>query len=418
MNPGANPDAKQLKGIQMKKLTSLVALAAAGALLLTGCGSGSSNTPSGSAGDTDAMKTCLTNAADTVSQGTSGNTSSTITPSTGFAADATIGISLPQKTSQNWVEAEGMFNKALPAAGFKSTVQFATNGVADQQNEITAMISQGVSVLVVGAIDGSQLGSQLDAAKAAGITVIAYDRLLTNTNSVDMYVAYDNYKVGQLQGQALLQGMLATQGDPPYNIELIAGSPDDANSKPFFDGAMSVIQPGLDCGALTIPSGQNTQTQAATQGWLAANAQKRMDTILGNNYTDTTLNGILSPNDTLARAALASLSSAGKSDEKTVITGQDSETASIPLIMQGTQYMTIYKNTQGLVDEIVKIVQQLQQGQPVTVNDTSTYNNGVKVVPTDLLTPQVVTAANAADVYKNDTTREPCTQTPVPASCQ
>jgi len=392
--------------------------------MLAGCGSttpGGTTTPPATSPAATAtsvdLKTCLTNAAATVTSGTSGTTSSTITPSTGFAAGAKIGVSLPQKTSQNWVEAEGMFNTGLTAAGYVPTVQFATNGVADQQNQISAMVQNGVSVLVVGAVDGSQLGGQLDQAKQAGITVIAYDRLLMNTKSVDMYVAYDNYKVGQLQGQALLQGMLANQGDPPYNIELIAGSPDDANSKPFFEGAMSVIQPGIDCGALKVLSGQTTQTQAATQGWLAKNAQTRMDAILAANYTSAKLNGILSPNDTLARAALASLSSAGKSGDKTIITGQDSETASIPLIMQGTQYMTIYKNTQGLVDAIIAIINLLQKGQPVPINDTTSYNNGVQVVPTQLLTPQVVTAANAAQVYANDATRLPCTQTPAPASC-
>ncbi|MCL2653285.1 MAG: sugar-binding protein [Propionibacteriaceae bacterium] len=409
----------------MKKLSLVVAAAAAGALMLAGCssttgGGSTTTTPPSEAPTTTAtvdLAQCLTDAAATVTSGTSGNTSSSITPSTGFDAGAKIGVSLPQKTSQNWVEAEGMFNTGLTAAGYVPTVQFATNGVSDQQNQISAMIQNGVKVLVVGAVDGSQLGGQLDQAKQAGITVIAYDRLLMNTNSVDMYVAYDNYKVGQLQGQALLQGMLASQGAPPFNIELIAGSPDDANSKPFFEGAMSVIQPGIDCGALNVLSGQTTQTQAATQGWLAKNAQTRMDAILAANYTSAKLNGILSPNDTLARAALASLSSAGKSDDKTVITGQDSETASIPLIMQGTQYMTIYKNTQGLVDEIVKIIGLLQQGQPVPINDTTSYDNGTKVVPTDLLTPQVVTAANAAQVYANDATRLPCTQTPAPASC-
>lgn len=406
----------------MNRFTKLTVLATASALWLTGCGIASSVTPTPSKttprGDVDAMLTCLINAVNSVGQGTSGNTSSTVTPSIGFASNAKVGIALPQKTSQNWVEAEPMFDKALAEAGFGSIVQFGTNGVEDQQNQITDMIAQGISVLVVSAVDGSQLGSQLDAAKAAGITVIAYDRLLTKTDSVDLYVAYDNYKVGQFQGQAVLQGMMTTQGDPPYNIELIAGSPDDANSQPFFDGAMSVLQPGLDCGALKILSGENTETQVATQGWLASNAQARMDGILADYYTDATLNGILSPNDALARAALASLSHAGKSDDKTVISGQDSEIASIPLIMQGTQYMTIYKSTQGLVNEIVKIVKLLQQGQPVPVNDISTYDNGNKVVPTDLLTPQVVTAANAADVYKDDPARQPCTQLPTPSTCQ
>ncbi len=411
----------------MKKIaTSAVTLAAVGAMLLAGCagtserGGGDQTTagPSGgSSSDTTALTQCLTDAAATVDASASGGAASEITPSTGFEAGAQIGVSLPQKTSQNWVEAEGMFNDQLTAAGYQPIVQFATNGVPDQQNQITAMVTQGVKVLIVGAVDGSQLGGQLDQAKAAGITVIAYDRLLMNTESVDMYVAYDNYKVGQLQGQAVINGMLETQGQPPYNVELIAGSPDDANSKPFFEGAMSVIQPGIDCGAIKVLSGQTTQQQVATQGWLASNAQKRMDTILGANYTDAKLNGILSPNDTLARAAIAALDSAGKADEKTVISGQDSETASIPLIMKGTQYMTIYKDTNGLVKEIVKIVNLLQQGQPVPINDTTSYDNGVKVVPTDLLTPQVVTADNATTVYANDATRQPCTQDPAPASC-
>jgi len=362
------------------------------------------------------MTTCLNDAASSVSSASAGTTSTTITPSTGFAAGAKIGISLPQKTSQNWVEANGMFRAALAAQGYTPIVKFATGGYTDQQNQINDMIKQGVSVLVIGAVDGSQLGSQLDAAKAAGITVIAYDRLLMNTKSVDMYVAFDNYKVGQLQGQAVIQGMLATQGQPPYNIELIAGSPDDSNSAFFFNGAMSVLQPGIDCGALIVRSGQTTQDQVGTQGWLASVVQQRFGTILSQYYTDAPLNGILSPNDMLARSALATLSNYGMTDQKTVVSGQDSETASIPLVMAGTQYMTIYKNTQALVDEVVKIISLLQKGQPVPINDTSSYNNGVKTVPTDLLTPQVVTAANAAQVYADDSVRIGCTMDP-PVNC-
>ncbi|MDR2896660.1 MAG: sugar-binding protein [Propionibacteriaceae bacterium] len=407
----------------MKKFPQMaIALAAAGTLMLAGCGAsnrdGSSGANTGGSDDVDvaALTQCLQDASASVATGSEG-TESTITPSTGFDAGAKIGIALPAKTSQNWVEAEGMFNDQMKAAGYEPMVQFATNGVSEQQNQITSMITQGVKVLVVGAVDGSQLGGQLDQAKAAGITVIAYDRLLMNTESVDLYVAYDNYKVGQLQGQAVIDGMMADQGEPPYNIELIAGSPDDANSTPFFEGAMSVLQPGIDCGALIVRSGQVTQQQVATQGWLAANAQKRMDTILGANYTDAKLNGVLSPNDTLARAAIASLESAGKAEDKTVISGQDSETASIPLIMKGTQYMTIYKDTSKLVAEIVKIVDQLQKGEPVTVNDTATYDNGIKIVPTDLLAPQVVTADNAAEVYVDDATRSVCTADPAPAEC-
>lgn len=399
--------------MKMKTTTAITALGVV-VLLLAGC-SGPGGTNPGSS--TAAMTKCLTDAANSVSSASSGTTSETVTPSTGFPAGAKIGIALPEKTSQNWVEAEGMFQTALSAQGYTPIVQFATGGYPDQQNQISDMIKQGVSVLVIGAVDGTQLGSQLDAAKAAGITVIAYDRLLMNTNSVDLYVAFDNYKVGQFQGQAVIQGMLATQGPPPYNIELIAGSPDDSNSKVFFDGAMSVLQPGIDCGALIVRSGQVTQEKVATQGWMASIVQQRLGDILTQYYSDAPLNGILSPNDMLARSALATLSNFGMNAQKTVVSGQDSETASIPLIMTGRQYMTIYKNTQAFVDEVVKIISLLQQGQPVPINDNTSYNNGVKTVPTDLLTPQVVTAANAAEVYANDSARIGCTMTP-PVDCE
>jgi putative multiple sugar transport system substrate-binding protein len=292
-----------------------------------------------------------------------------------------------------------LFNDQLTAAGFRPQVSFANNGVADQQNQIAAMVTAGAKVIVIGAVDGGQLGTQLADAKAAGVTVIAYDRLLTNTPDVDLYVAYDNFKVGELQGQALLDGLAAQKKDgPPWNIELIAGSPDDANSKPFFEGAMSVLQPKITDGTLKIPSGQTTQQQVATQGWLAQNAQNRMDAIVAANYSGgTALDGILSPNDTLARAALASTTAARLPNP--VITGQDSEVASIPLIADGTQYSTINKDTGNLVAQVVSIIKDIQAGTPVTVNDTTSSNNGNKVVPTFFLQPVIVTQANVCTAY-------------------
>ncbi len=367
----------------MKKFTTAVlAVSAAGAMLLTGCSSSSDRTGGTSTGGASAAA--------------------------GFAADATIGVALPQKTSENWVLAEGLFNDQLKAAGFKPIVQFANGGVSEQQNQIQAMVEQGAKVIVVGAIDGSQLGTQLKAAKDSGATVIAYDRLLKNTDAVDLYIAFDNFKVGVLQGQALLQGLAARKGPGPYNIELIAGSPDDANSTPFFEGAMSVLQPKIDDGTLVVKSGQTTIEQVATQGWKAENAQKRMDTVLAGNYADANLDGVLSPNDTLARAALTSVKQAGK--DVPVITGQDSEVESVKSIMAGEQYSTIYKDTRELVAQTVKTVQDLQQGKQAEVNDTKSYDNGVKVVPAYLLTPIIVTKDNAAQVYANDSLLAPLTK--------
>jgi putative multiple sugar transport system substrate-binding protein len=324
----------------------------------------------------------------------------------GFAADALIGVALPAKTSQNWVLAGDLFTNGLKEAGFKSDVQYAGSSttVADQQAQISAMVTKGAKVIVVGAIDGSQLGTQLKAAKDAGAMVIAYDRLVKNTPAVDYYVAYDNFKVGELQGPALLDGMAKKKPNGPYNIELFAGSPDDANAQVFFDGAMKVLQPKIDDGTLKVTSGQKDFNQVVTQGWKAENAQKRMDTLLSANYTSATLDGVLSPNDTLARAIITSVKAAGKPIP--IVTGQDSEVESVKSIMAGEQYSTINKDTRALVADTIKMVQSLQKGQnpPPGINDTKQYNNGVKVVPAQLLTPVIVTKANAKEAYANDPT--------------
>ena len=355
----------------MKRFLTVTAVVMSGALSLTACGGGRSDS---SAASTPAAA--------------------------GFEKGALIGVALPQKTSENWVLAESLFKDGLKEAGYQADVQFANGGVSEQQNQIQTMVAKGVKVIIVGAIDGSQLGTQLKAAKDAGATIIAYDRLIKNTDAVDYYAAYDNFKVGELQGQALLDGLKARKGNGPYNIELISGSPDDANSQVFFDGAMSVLKPKIDDKTLTVKSGQTSFSQVSTQGWKAENAQKRMDTVLSGSYASDKLDGILSPNDTLARAALTSIKAAGK--ETPVITGQDSEVESVKSIMAGEQYSTIYKDTTALVKHSITMVNDLQQGKKCEVNDEKSYNNGVKVVPAYLLKPVIVTKDNAAEVYKED----------------
>jgi len=195
----------------------------------------------------------------------------------------------------------------------------------------------------------------------------------------------------------------------PYNIELFAGSPDDNNAKVFFDGAMDVLKPKIDDGTLKVVSGQTTFEQAVTQGWKAENAQKRMDTLLAGSYTgDIPLDGVLSPNDTLARAIITSVKAAGK--DIPIVTGQDSEVESVKSIMAGEQYSTIFKDTVALVDETLAMITALQKGQEPTVNDTESYDNGVKIVPSNLLVPVIVTKENAAEVYADDPTLFPLTQ--------
>jgi putative multiple sugar transport system substrate-binding protein len=361
------------------KAGKAAAIAAIAALALTACGRSDTGTSGGSTAGGEA-----------------------------FPKNSSIGVALPQKTSENWVLAEKLFNDGLNGAGFKADVQFANGGVSEQQNQISAMVTKGAKVIIVGAIDGAQLGTQLKQAKDSGATIIAYDRLLLNTENVDYYVAYDNFKVGVLQGQALLDGMKAKKATGPYNIELFAGSPDDANAKVFFDGAMSVLKPKIDDGTLKVLSGQTSFEQAVTQGWKAENAQRRADTLLSGTYGSASLDGVLSPNDTLARAVLTSVKAAGK--PLPVITGQDSEVESVKSILAGEQYSTINKDTRKLVEHAITMVKDIQAGKKPEVNDDKSYNNKVKVVPAYLLEPVIVTKENVKTAYADDPVLGPMTK--------
>lgn len=363
----------------MRKFVTTTAIAAVALLALSGC---SSRADDGGAGGAEAA---------------------------GFAADSVIGVALPSKTSENWVLAGGLFEDGLKEAGFKGDVQYAgaSTTVKDQQDQISAMITKGAKVIIIGAADGGQLATQAKQAHDAGAVVIAYDRLILNTENVDYYVAYDNFKVGELQGQALLDGMKAKKPEGPYNIELFSGSSDDANSAVFFDGAMSVLTPLIESGDLVVTSGQTDIKQTATAGWKAENAQSRMDSLLTSNGA-AELHGVLSPNDTLARAIITSVKAAGKA--LPVVTGQDSEAESVKSIMADEQYSTINKDTRVLVKQAIAMAQVLQKGDKPEVNDTESYDNGKKVVPAYLLDPVIVTKENAADAYANDPKLSPLTK--------
>jgi putative multiple sugar transport system substrate-binding protein len=369
----------------MRKLViTTAALAAVTALALTGC-SGSSSDRGATAGDGDAA-------------------------ASGFEAGSTIGVALPDKTSENWTIAGQIFTDELAAAGYKANVQYAgaSSPVPDQQAQVSAMIEGGAKVIVIGANDAKQLGSQVAEAREAGVKIISYDRLISDTENVDYYVAFNNFKVGELQGQALLDGLAAQFPDQDtYNVELLAGAATDPNAGVFFEGAMSVLQPKIDDGTLTVVSGETEFEQVQTDAWDPANAQERMDTVLQANYGgDTALNGVLSPNDTLARATLQSVADANLG--QIVITGQDSEEASIPLIMSGDQYMTIYKDTRKLIGQTISMIDQLAAGDEAETNDTA--DNGSIEVPTYYLDPVVVTADNAAEAYADNETLLPLTQ--------
>lgn len=317
----------------------------------------------------------------------------------GFEAGATIGVSLPWLGTQNWKEAEEMFKTELEAAGFKPIIQAADNKVPTQQQQIESMIQNGAKVIVVGPIDGTQLGAVLEEAKAAGVYVIGYDRLLENTTGVDGVVQFGSVKTGELQAQALLDGLKEMKGEGPWNIELFGGGPADPNAPNFFKGAMSVLQPLIDDGTLTVVSGQTDFTQCATMDWDNSKAQARMDSLLSGFYSDKEIHGVLSPNDGIARAIITSCEQAGQ--EIPAISGLDAENESVEWVWSGRQYSTIAKPTDALVAQTIEIIKSLQAGNGMPATDVQVNNGKIDVLVYEL-PPVVVTKDNAKEVFAND----------------
>jgi putative multiple sugar transport system substrate-binding protein len=314
-----------------------------------------------------------------------------------------VGISMPTKTSTRWISDGESMVKSFEALGYATDLQFADNDIPNQIAQIENMVTKGADVLVIAAIDGSTLSDVLAKAKEAGVLVVAYDRLISKTANVDYYATFDNFGVGVIQGTQLLNGLglkpgeKAPAGVGPFNIELFGGSPDDTNAFYFYDGAMSVLQPFIDDGTLVVQSGQMGMDVVGTLRWDGAVAQSRMENILSANYTDKRVDGVLAPYDGLSRGIIAALRGVGygTADQPwPVITGQDAEVASVKAMIAGEQMFTVFKDTRELAAQTAKMVDQALKGETVDVNDTTTYDNGVKVVPSYLLTPYSVDITN------------------------
>jgi len=334
---------------------------------------------------------------------------------TGCAAGDTgtglIGVSMPTQSSTRWISDGNSIKDKLEADGFSVDLQYAEDDIPTQVSQLEGMLTKGAKALIIAAIDGTQLTDVLQAAADAKVPVIAYDRLIRDSKNVDYYATFDNFKVGVLQATSLLVGMGvyasedSTSADGPnaagpLNIELFAGSPDDNNATFFFNGAMSVLQPLIDSGVLVVKSGQTDFTKVATLRWDGAVAQKRMEDILVGSYADgSKVNGVLSPYDGLSRGILAALVDGGYSaDSLPTITGQDAEVLSVKSMIAGEQYSTIFKDTRELAQVAVDMAKAILNGDTPETNDTTTYDNGVKVVPSFLLTPYIVTVDNYKEV--------------------
>ena len=362
------------------KIATVAATCAAGALALSGCAGGGAGGATGS------------------DSGAASN-----------GGTVKVGVAMPTQTSERWIADGNAVKSGLEAAGYEVDLQFANDDIPTQTQQIDQMITNGATMLVIAAIDGTALSSQLDTAGAKNMPVIAYDRLIRDNENVDFYVSFDNFKVGVAQGNALLYGLGLTDKEGkkldsapkgPLNIELFAGSPDDNNAKFFFDGAMSVLRPFLDDGTLVVKSGQTSFDQVAILRWQQEVAQKRMEDLLTSTYGGGSepLAGVLSPFDGISRGIITALQGAGYGptikDGLPAVTGQDAEIASAKMINDGIQQSTIFKDTRTLAAQSVTVIKAMAEGSKPEANDTTTYNNGVKVVPSYLLEVETIYADN------------------------
>lgn len=308
-----------------------------------------------------------------------------------------VGVAMPTKSSARWIADGDNMVKVLKERGYDVDLQYAEDDVPNQLSQIENMITKGAKVLVIASIDGTTLSDVLQQAADKKIKVIAYDRLIRDTPNVDYYATFDNFQVGVLQATSIVKGLKADQEAGPFNVELFGGSPDDNNAYFFYDGAMSVLKPLIDSGKLVVGSGQMGMDKVSTLRWDGATAQARMDAILSAYYADKELNGVLSPYDGISIGILSSLKGVGYGSgdmPMPVVSGQDAEVPSVKSILAGEQYSTIFKDTRDLAKVTVDMVDALMNGKEPVTNDTKTYNNGVKVVPSYLLKPVVVDKSN------------------------
>ena len=320
--------------------------------------------------------------------------------SSAFAQDkGLIGIAMPTQSSLRWISDGNELKAALEAKGYTVDLQYAEDDIANQLAQLENMLTKSPKALVIASIDGTTLSAVLQSAADAGTKVIAYDRLIRQSPNVDYYTTFDNFGVGVLQANSLVQGLKERFPDvKPWNVELFGGSPDDNNAFFFYDGAMSVLQPMIDAGDIVIKSGQMGMDQVGTLRWDGAVAQARMDNILSANYSDgSVVHGVLAPYDGLSRGIISSLRGVGygTADQPwPIVTGQDAEVPSVKAIIAGEQYSTVYKDTRELAKVTADLVDTILNGGTPEGLDTSTYDNGVKVVPSVLLTPYEVDVTN------------------------
>lgn len=326
------------------------------------------------------------------------------------AKDMTIGLSMPTKSLERWNKDGANLKSKLEKAGYKVILSYADNKTSQQTSDIENMANKGANIVVVAAIDGTAVGPAVEKAKDSGAKIIAYDRLIMNTQDVDYYATFDLEKVGALQGQYIIDKLGLKDGKKgPFNIEVFSGSPDDNNAKLFFKGAWDLLQPYFKSGVLKSLSKHGGGVSAnfaldkwqsiGVQNWDAAKAQTDMESILDSAYSHgEKLDAVLTPNDAIAVGVVNAIGTkrpdlkAGSANWP-VLTGQDCDAPNVTQIAQGKQAMSVFKDVNKLADAVYDMVTTLAKGEKVT-DATGKYNNGSIDVPTKLLDPVVVTKDN------------------------
>ena len=323
---------------------------------------------------------------------------------------AKIGIAMPTKSLERWNRDGSFLEKQFKSKGYDVSLVYSDNDITQQVNDIENLIADNVSLLVIAAIDGESLSTVLDDADKKGIPVISYDRLIMNTKAVDYYVSFDNYTVGKLQGQYVIDklGLDVSDTSKKYNIEFTAGDPADNNAGFFFNGAYDTLKPYLDAGILNVVSGQTKFEQVATASWDTSTAMNRMQNILASNYSDgTQLDIALASNDSTALGVTQAIESDYAGTNPVIITGQDGDEANLANIVDGKQSMTVYKAVANEAVVTLDVADAILNGKTPDANfvksanwnfdatyDTESYDNNTGKIPSFLLVPTVVTKDN------------------------
>jgi putative multiple sugar transport system substrate-binding protein len=308
-----------------------------------------------------------------------------------------VGIAMPTKSSARWISDGNSLVQSLAAKGYKTDLQYAEDDIPNQLAQVENMVTVGAKVLVIAAIDGTTLANVLQKAADKGIKVVAYDRLIVGSKNVDYYTTFDNFQVGVLQAQSIENALGLKDGKGPFNIELFGGSPDDNNAYFFYDGAMSVLQPYIDKGRLVVRSKQTGMNKVSTLRWDGQVAQARMENLLSAYYGNARVDAVLSPYDGLSIGILSALKGVGygtPSQPMPWVTGQDAEVPSVKAILRKEQGSTVFKDTRELAKVTANLVDAVLAGRQPEINDTKTYNNKVKIVPSYLLKPVSVDLGN------------------------